>query len=386
MDHGQHIQRVAIVHDFLVTLGGAERVLGVLAEMFPDAPIYTLLYDREAMGGFLAERDIRPSFLQKFPRWLRKRYQWLLPLFPAAVEAIDLRDFDVVISSSGAWSKGVVTRLDTKHIAYVHSPMRYVWDYNERYVKETSGKRLGLVKRAVLSWIRIWDAQAADRPDVLLANSEYTRERIQKYYRRESMTVYPPVSDWRAVYPSAWADPFSIKGVPLEWTGKYFLLISRLTRAKKASAVVDAFNKLELPLVVVGTGPEREYLERIAGKTVRVVGWKRDSELACLYAGARAVVFPVEEDFGLVMAEALGVGVPVIALGTGGATEIIEPGRMGEFFDAATPEVIADGVRRFLVDEQRYDREAMQRTLDRFSRERFEGAIRSAMEQAIQVD
>lgn len=367
--------RVAIVHDFLVTLGGAERVVGVLAEMFPKAPIYTLLYDSDAAGSFLSGRDIRPSFLQKLPRWIRRRYRWLLPLFPAAVEAFDLRDFDVVISSSGAWSKGIVTRLDTKHIAYIHSPMRYVWDYNERYVREVSGKRFGLIKRALLCAIRVWDAQAADRPDVLIANSEYTRDRIAKYYRRESTVVYPPVvTDGVRVSSDR---PGTDAGVVGQG---YFLLVSRLTKVKKVDAVIDAFNKLELPLIVVGRGSEEARLRRLAGKTVRIVGWKSDQELSRLYAGARALVFPSEEDFGLVIAEALGHGVPVIALGRGGAREIIQEGVTGEFFEAATPAVIADGVRRFLGRESEYDRDILRRSVDRFSRERFKTAFQGIVD------
>lgn len=365
-------KRVAIVHDFLVTLGGAERVLGVLAEMFPEAPVYTLLYDREAVGTFLAGRDIRPSFLQKLPRWLRRRYRWLLPLFPAAVEAFDLRDFDMVISSSGAWSKGIVTRLDTRHVAYVHSPMRYVWDYNERYVRETEGRRPGILLRALLSYIRIWDAQAADRPDVLVANSEYTRDRIAKYYRRESMVAYPPVTM------PVEHDTEGRK--PEERTGqRHFLVVSRLTRAKQVAAVVDAFNKLELPLVVVGRGPEEERLHRIAGRTVRIVGWKSDTALAGLYEGARALVFPAEEDFGLSMVEAQAAGVPVIALGRGGAREIVVEGVTGEFFDAATPEVIADGVRRFLDHETRYDARTIRNNAERFSKEAFVTRLRGIL-------
>ena len=380
--------RIALVHDLLVAQGGAERVLSVLADMYPEAPIYTLLHDPGACGDAFAGRDIRASFLQKWPAWIRRRYQWLLPLYPAAVEALDLREFDVVISSSGAWSKGIVTRLATKHIAYIHSPMRYVWDYNERYIREATGARFGFWKRLVLSYLRVWDSQAADRPDRLLANSEYTRSRISKYYRRESEVVYPPIVmeavGNRELRPRSGAD--GTAGIRRDgksgvvWKeGGYFLVVSRLTKAKNVEAVVDAFNKLELPLVVVGGGPEKDHLKRIAGRTVRIVGRKTDEALGRIYVRARAVVFPVEEDFGLVMAEAQAGGIPVIAVGRGGALEIIREGVTGEFFDGTTPEMIADGVRRFLDRESGYDRQAMLSVGDRFSRGRFEREIRRAV-------
>ena len=373
--------RIALVHDLLVARGGAERVLGALAEMYPEAPIYTLLYDAVAMGDMFVGRDIRTSFLQRWPAWMRQRYQWLLPLYPAAIEALDLREFDVVISSSGAWSKGIVTRLATKHIAYIHSPMRYVWDYNEHYIQAATGTKNGLLTRLVLSYLRVWDAQAADRPDVLLANSEYTRARIVKYYRRESEVIYPPVTlGW--VLNSKNQDE-KVKNFHASSSPRgYFLVVSRLTKAKNVEAAVDAFNKLELPLVVVGSGPEKERLKRMAGKTVRIIGRKTDEALGRIYTRARAVVFPVEEDFGLVMAEAQALGIPVIACGRGGAREIVREGVTGEFFDGQTPEMIADGVRRFLAHESQYDQEAMRMVGKRFSRDRFEEGIRRVVADA----
>ncbi|MDR3559516.1 MAG: glycosyltransferase, partial [Candidatus Pacebacteria bacterium] len=167
--------KVALVHDFLIQFGGAERFLEALAEMFPAAPIYTILYDPEKMRGKFAGRDIRTSFFQKLPKCLRKRYKFLLPLLPTAPETFDLRDFDLVISSSGAWSKGIVTRLNTIHIAYIHSPMRFVWDYNEKYLQEERKRKFGLFIRPLFSYFRLWDKLAADRPDYLIANSKYTQ-------------------------------------------------------------------------------------------------------------------------------------------------------------------------------------------------------------------
>ena len=390
-------KKVALVHDFLVCQGGAEKVLQTLSEMFPEAPIYTLLYDEEAMRGAFSGKDIRPSFLQKFPHFLRRRYRWLLPLFPVAVEAFDLRDFDVVISSSGAWSKGIVTRLNTKHIAYIHSPMRYVWDYNEQYLRETDGGHMGIFKRMMLSYLRVWDREAADRPDVLIANSAYTQSRIAKYYRRESMVVYPPIVAGHSerseesrnkqtgmasdeILRQAQDDELRVSSKTKETffgfaSKSYFLIVSRLTPSKKVKLVAEAFNKLGLPLIIVGEGDQKEGLSDRAKANIKVVGWQSDARVQTLYRNARALIFPAEDDFGMVMAEAMQVGTPVIAYAEGGAREIVQEGVTGEFFRAQTPEVLADGVRRFLENERNYDTRVIKESAMRFSQERFEEGI-----------
>jgi len=181
--------RVALVHDFLTQRGGAENVLKCISDIFPEAPIYTLLYDKKKMRGMFGGRDVRPSYLQKFPKFFRKKPHRLALFFPVIPETWNLRDFDLVLSSSGAWSKGIVTKLDTIHIAYIHSPMRFVWDYNERYLQDR-GMKVSFLKRIIFNYLRVWDKLAADRPDFLIANSKYTQKRIEKYYRRESTVIY----------------------------------------------------------------------------------------------------------------------------------------------------------------------------------------------------
>ncbi len=362
--------RVALVHDFLVQYGGAERVLEVLGEMFPKAPVYTLLYDKEKMRGKFSSKEIRTSFLQKFPKFLRKRYRYLLPFMPTAPETFDLRDFDLVISSSGAWSKGIVTKLNTVHIAYIHSPMRFVWDYNERYVRDQKsafgGKVQSFITRILLSYLRLWDYEAAQRPDYLIANSKYTQERITKYYRRESVVIYPPVEKFEILNPKSETNSkFKIQN------SKFFLVVSRLSPYKKADLVVKAFNKLELPLVIIGEGEQYKYLKKIAGKNIKILGWQSDGKLAEYYANARAFIFPAEDDFGLAPVEAMSYGVPVIAYRKGGAAETIIEGVTGEFFNAQTPEVLADGVRRFMEKENQYDKEAIKKRAGEFSKEKF---------------
>lgn len=355
---GQAEIRVAFVHDFLVSYGGAERVLESLMKLYPDAPIYTLLYDECVMDGRFSGREIRTSFLQKLPAFLRKRYRALLLFFPIAVEAFDLRDFDLAISSSGAWSKGVVTRLKTRHIAYLHSPMRLLWDANERYLQVVRAGWFGkFFGRMILSYLRIWDAQAADRPDVLVSNSEYTVRRAKKYYRRESEVIYPPITIRSAGNHS----------------GKegFFLVVSRLTESKGIETAVAAFNKLGLRLVVVGDGRERKRLERMADENISFLGRVDDAMLADLYSKATAVVVPSEEDFGMAAAEALASGTPAIVLGRGGALEVVEAGVTGEFFRSDTPEVLADAVRRFLEKGATRYEPGCREAAGRFSEERF---------------
>ncbi|MFZ1654901.1 MAG: glycosyltransferase [Candidatus Moraniibacteriota bacterium] len=362
-------KRIALAHDFLLAWGGAERTFKVLAEAYPEAPIYTLLADPAFVAQHFPGREIRTSFLQKFPAWLRRRHRWLLPLYAIAVEAIDLRDFPFVISSSGAWMKGLVTRLHTRHIAYLHSPMRYVWDSQERYLREI-GRERNLPLRIFLSYLRVWDRQSAERPDTLLVNSDFTRRRVEKYYRRDSTVVYPPANVLQ-------------EREPVEAAAKkeYFLIVARLTRSKRVDRVIEAFNRLELPLMVIGTGPEEQVLRELAGPTIRFAGAASDRALALAYSHARAIIQPSEEDFGLVVAEALSFGVPAIALSSGAATELVEPGITGELYTGSTPEMIADGVRRFLERERLYQAEALRQRASRYSREQFLAGVRAAVDQ-----
>jgi glycosyltransferase involved in cell wall biosynthesis len=358
--------KIALVHDFLDQYGGAERVLEVMCEMFPDAPIYTLLYDPEKMRGKFKDKKIYTSFLQKFPRFLRRRKKWLLPLLPTAPETFDLRDFDLVISSSGAWSKGIITRLRTIHVAYLHSPMRFVWDEkNEYLIQQKKCFLVNFCTRMFLSYIRIWDKLAADRPDYLISNSKYTQKRVTKYYGRKSELIYPPVSHktLSTEHEAKRDDKVSGKN--------YFLIVSRLSPYKKIDAAIEAFNKMDLPLWIVGEGTEKKYLQSIASKNVKFLGWQSDKKLGAIYSKARGFIFSGVDDFGVAPVEAMSFGVPVLSLRKGGILEINVEGVTGEYFNAPTPEVIADAVRRFIEKEKEYKKEAMIARAMEFSKERF---------------
>ncbi len=352
-------------------------MLETILEMFPEAPVYTLMYDKNRMRGKFEDREIHTSFLQKFPGFLRRRSRYLLPFIPTAPETFNLRDFDVVISSSGAWCKGLVTRLNVKHICYMHSPMRFAWDSSDEYIDAQKGTRaISFFARVYLNYLRMWDKVAADRPDYIIANSRYTQERIRKYYRRESAVIYPPACIEE--------QGGEIKSRELENKQGYFLMVSRLSPYKNAEAVIEAFNKLELPLVVVGEGAQEKYLRSIASKHVTIAGWKDEKTLKEYYKNARACLFPSADDFGIVAVEAMSYGIPVLAIRKGGVREIIVEGKTGEFFDAATPEVIADGVRRFTENKERYDGEYIRSKAKEFSKERFMREFGGFIEEVIE--
>jgi len=360
--------KVALVHDFLNQYGGAERVLLALHEIFPEAPIYTLLYDPKKMRGKFSNADIRPSFLQKFPKFLKKHPKWLLPFLPTAPETFNLRDFDLVISSSGAWSKGIIVKPKTIHICYCHSPMRFAWDWNEKYLGEQGlGKGRKLFTRLLLNYVRMWDKAAADRPDYFISNSRATQSRIKKYYARESTVVYPPVE---VEYPKtgSWAPQDPVLGKQ-----SHFLIVSRLSPYKKIEIAVEAMNKLNLPLVVIGEGAPKyvKYLKSIAGPKTKFLGWKSDEETKKYFAACRAFIFPGEDDFGIAPVEAMSFGKPVIALRKGGATETVIEGETGEFFDEPAIEVLADAVRRFQENEKNYDPAKIRMQAEKFSKEKF---------------
>ncbi len=365
--------KVALVHDFLVDFGGAERVLEVLCEMYPEAPTYTLLYDPQKMRGRFQNREIHTSFLQKFPKFLRNRKKWLLPFMPVAPEIFDLRDFDLVISSSGAWTKGIITRLNTVHISYIHSPMRFAWDASSDYLgQQKKNGAINLFARYFLNRIRVWDRVASDRPDFMIANSKYTQKRIQKYYGRESVVIYPPVglNNQETKNKLQTNDNNQNTKYKIPDT-KYFLVVSRLSPYKKIDIVVEAFNKLGLPLVVIGEGQQEKYLRSIAAENVKILGHLSDAAMGGYYANARAFIFAGVDDFGIAPVEAMAYGVPVLAVRKGGVLEIVQEGVTGEFFDVATPEVIADGVRRLIENEKKYDKNAIIARASEFSKGRF---------------
>jgi len=355
--------KVALIHDYLIRFGGAERVLLELAKMFPDAPIYTFLYDQEKMGGWFPLERVRPSFLQKLPHFLRRRHKWLLPLMGTVPETFDLREFDLVISSSSAFAKGVIVRPKTIHISYCHNAARFLWDYSAEYLSQ---QKLGFCRQIladnIFSYLRLWDRSASKRVDYFVANSKATASRIKKYYNRESRVIYPPVN----LSSNQWLISKDQK------SEEYFLIVSQLAPYKKIDVAVEAFNKLDLPLLIIGEGPQKEYLQSIAKENVKILGWLPDEETEDYYKNCFSFIFPGEDDFGITIVEAMSYGKPVLALKAGGAEETVLPGMTGEFFEAATPEVLADGVRRLRDNHKNYSPLVIRKWSEKFSTERFQ--------------
>ncbi len=307
-------------------------MLQALCSMFPQAPIYAAVYDRNATGGVFHGREVRTSFLQNIP--LVKRYHHAFsPLMPLAFEQFDLSAFDVVFSVAASFAKGIITKPHTRHICYCLTPPRFLWDDSQRYVQEFAYPRIfkSLVP-PLLSYLRIWDRQAAVRVDEFIAISDFVRQRISKYYRRDAHVIYPPVQISR----------FYLAGR----IDEYYLMVGRLVTYKRFDAAVRVFTELGWPLKIVGTGVEYVRLKRIAGPNIEFLGLVSDDRLADLYAHARAVVFPQEEDFGIVPLEAMASGRPVIAYRGGGAIETIIK-ETGVFFDEQTDESLRNALLQF---------------------------------------
>ena len=364
--------RVAIVHDWLYTLGGAERVLRSILRCYPTADVLTLfdLLPAEDRAWIGYDRSVT-SFMQRLPG-IAKRHRAYLPLMPLAIEQLDLSGYDLVISSSYAVAKGVLTGPDQVHVAYVHSPMRYAWDLQHQYLRESRLNRglRGALARIVLSYMRIWDSRTAHGVTAFIANSAFIGRRIQKAYGRQSEVIYPPV-DVPAHRP--------------EWVrGNHFLVASRLVTYKNVSAVVEAFAHLPgHQLIVAGTGPEEARLRSIAGPNVTFVGFVTDAELRRLMGTARAFIFAAEEDFGIIPVEAQGEGTPVLALGRGGVRETViteGAGRTGMFFDEAAPATIARTVQSFLAIEDAFSPDASHAQALRFAASLFERRFTSFVE------
>ncbi len=358
--------KIALVHDYLVQYGGAERVLEAFLEIWPEAPVYTLLYDRKAVHGRFDGRDIRTSFLQKFSL-IRKHHRIFPPLMMLAIEQFNLDYYDVVLSDSSSFAKNIITRPDTLHISYCHTPMRYGWDDCQYYVQEYSfPSAVKKISPFLMNYIRMWDYQASNGVDKFVANSKFVQGRITKYYHRRSEVINPPVEVSRFCV----SPPQKIKD--------YFLLVGRMMKYKKMDLVIKVFNDLGLPLKVVGRGVEFKNLQKIAGPTIEFLGRVSDKELSKIYSEAQAFIFPQEEDFGIVAIEALASGRPVIAYRAGDVEEHIEEGKSGIFFAEQTEDSLKKAIARF--KKMKFQPEYIREQALRFDKELFKERIKSLVE------
>ncbi len=352
--------RVALVHDHLAQDGGAEKVLEVFAEMFPKAPIYTLLYDKENVEKYKGHK-IETSIIQKLPGGV-KHYKWYMPFMPMAVEFFDLNNFDLILSDVSAFAKGVITPSSSVHISYCHTPTRYLWDYTHQYINELNyNKYFKKIIALTLNKIRIWDRVAADRVDYFIANSQEVQKRIKKYYRRDSHLIYPPVD----------IEQFELG----ENKKDYFLIGGRLSPYKRVDIVIQAFLDLDLKLKIFGDGVDMLRLKEIAGnaKNIEFLGRVSDEKKIVLYKEAKAFLNPQDEDFGITAVEAMASGTPVIAFAKGGAKETVIDGETGLFFYSQDREAVKNAVKKFQT--MNFNPQKLREHSQKFSKENFKQNI-----------
>jgi glycosyltransferase involved in cell wall biosynthesis len=367
---------VAIVHEWLVTVGGSENVVAELLQVFPQATVFAVVdfFDDAQRTAILGGRRTKTTFIQRLPG-ARRHHRLFLPLMPLAIEQLDLSGYNIVISSSHAVAKGVLTGPDQVHLSYVHSPIRYAWDLQHQYMAESfaRGGPRSMLARMLLHYIRMWDVRSSLGVDHYMANSAFVGRRIRKIYRREAAVIYPPVD----------VDTFQ-PGSASDAKREFYLIVSRLVPYKRVPLVVEAFASMpERRLVVVGDGPEAGRVRALAGPNVTVLGYQSPQALRDLMRRSKAFVFPAEEDFGIVVVEAQACGAPVIAYGRGGVLEIVRgdagPQCSGVFFDEQSVDAIVGAVARFEALSPGISREACRANALRFSRQRFRVDIERAV-------
>jgi glycosyltransferase involved in cell wall biosynthesis len=367
--------KVALIHDWLTGMRGGEKVLEVFCELFPDADIFTLLHIKGSVSKLIENRNIKTSFIQKLP-FVEKKYRHFLPLFPSAIEQFDLGGYDLILSSSHCVAKGIIPSPDAISISYVHTPMRYIWDmYYDYFGRGRAGVLTRFAMLFVADYLRKWDVNSTNRCDYLIANSKHVAGRIKRYYNRDADVIYPPVETKRFNISNALAD--------------YFLIVSAFAPYKRIDIAIEAFNKLSLPLKIVGTGQDEKRLKGLAGKNIEFLGWRNEDELVELYSKCKALIFPGEEDFGIVPVEAMASGRPVIAYGKGGALETVMPLNQGIgvreqgleekptgiFFYELTPEALIEAVRFLEKKYELFNPELIRKYSLKFDKEIFKKKI-----------
>jgi len=363
--------KVAFVQDWLVDKGGAESALTAMLELWPDAPVYTLVYDQHGpCQTFLEGHQVNTSFLQKLPQATR-RYRSFLPLMPLAIEQFDLSAYDIIISNSYAVAKGVLTGPDQLHISYCCSPIRYAWDLQHQYLREARLERgaRSMLARLLLHYIRLWDTRTANGVDEFIAISEFIARRVWKVYRREATIIYPPVD----------VDNFEL----CEQKENFYLTASRMVPYKRMDLIVEAFSRMpDKRLVVIGDGPDFKKIQARAKSNVELLSYRSFDVLKDHMQRAKAFIFAAEEDFGIVPAEAQACGTPVIAYGKGGALETVIDGKTGLFFREQNVESLQDAVHRFENGTTHFDPSTLRRNAKRFSKERFQREFHEFVEHA----
>ncbi|MEK6757412.1 MAG: glycosyltransferase [Bacteroidota bacterium] len=363
---------VALVHDWLTGMRGGEKVLEVLCEIYPQAPLYTLLHNKGALSSTIERMDIRTSFIDRLP-FKAEKYRNYLPLFPRAIESFDFSTYHLLLSTSHCVAKGAIPSKGALHICYCHTPMRYVWEMYDEYF----GKgRAGLPTRAAMSFyaprLRRWDVTSSDRVHHFIANSRNVAQRIQRTYQRSADIIHAPVD----------TTLFTLS----ERDEGYYLIVSALVPYKRVDLAIEVFNRLGERLLIVGKGPDLQKLKTLASKNIEFLGWQSDDELAKLYAGCRALIFPGIEDFGIVPLEAMASGKPVIAFGRGGALETVVEGSersTGIFFYDHTLEALTEALHKF--GRSRFDPRAIRAHAEQFDRSKFKVKLQQYIQEKLEL-
>ena len=361
--------KVALVHDWMNQIGGAEDVLEALVDLYPEAPIYTSLYAPDKMPAHWRNWDIRTNFIDKLPLSHRKQ-QLYFPLYPFSFEQHDLRGYDLVISNKSGFCHGIITEPETVHICYCLTPTRYVWRYHQYAEQEQLGRLTRVVLPPFLTYLRQWDRLAADRVDHFVAISQEVRRRITKVYRRESAIIYPPVDTSRFR--------------PCSEVEDYYLLVGRLVPYRRIDLLIEAFNKMKRPLRIAGSGRDRKRLEALAGSTIEFLGYVPDSELPELMAKCRAFLFPGEEDFGIAPIQAMAAGRPVIAFAGGGALETVIPGKTGTLFAEQSVAAIIEAVEGF--DTEKVDPKSIRQHAQTFDVSHFKAQMQAFVAESLGIN
>jgi len=358
--------KIAVVHDWLTGMRGGEKVLEIIFEIFPDADLFTLLYNKGSVSPLIADRNIYTSFINKLP-FKASKYRHYLPLFPTAIELFDFKEYDLIISTSHCVAKGVRTPPNTLHVSYVHSPMRYVWDmYEDYFGRDKTNFLQRMIIPLFANYLRMWDVTSSNRVDFFIANSKHVANRINKYYRREAEVIHPPVN----------TESFKKSNVSED----FYLVLSALVPYKKVDLAVDAFNQNGKSLIVVGDGPEKSRLTNLAKNNIKFVSGIDGDQLNEYYSKCKALIFPGEEDFGIVPVEAQSCGKPVIAFARGGALETVigydgnnEKKCSGIFFNNQTSESLIETIEKF--EKLKWDTEFINNHAHKFNRNRFKDEI-----------
>lgn len=362
--------KLAIVHDYLNQYGGAERVIEILHELYPDAPIYTSIYLQENLPDSFKKMNIKTSYMQKLP-FVKKLFKYYLLFYPKAFESFDLEEYDIILSSSSAFSKGIIPGKNSLHICYCYTPTRFIWSYFNYIKKENYGFIISKLLPLIIKKLKVWDLKTLKRIDYFVAISENVKGKILRDYDRDSEVIYPPVE----------CKKFKVSDV----IGKYFLIVSRLNSYKNIDLVVRACSTLGMHLKIVGTGPFRKKLEKIAGPCVEFLGRVSDADLIKLYGSCRSFIFPGEEDFGIAPLEAQASGRPVIAYARGGALETVVSGLTGLFFTESTVESIISAINNFIRMEKTFNKDVIRKNALKFDKEIFKKKINNFINEKYEI-